>query len=65
MTDKTCQWDKGTVYTGPVACGKPAKAKASGSIMGDDSDEILACGVHARSAPRWYQRVEPLKEENR
>lgn len=60
-TTETCGWDTGTVYTGPVICGKPAKFVA---LDGDFGTRRLVCGVHARSARRFGDTVTPIESKD-
>ncbi len=60
-TTKTCDWDTGTVYTGPRICGKPAKFNA----VDDSFDERrLVCGVHVRSARKLNYVVSPIDKQD-
>ncbi len=56
-----CDQHAGTVYTGPMRCGKPAKFRLSGSPW---SDVKLVCGIHARSIrARHWGTLDPLSAE--
>lgn len=52
VDSQTCQWPMGTAFTGPRACGNPAKAEliATQRIWSLSSgDRIAVCGIHRRS----------------
>lgn len=62
-TKLECGWEKGTVWTGPVTCGKPAKFRVlprKGRTCRATRNGLV-CGIHKRSAEKsWDHATEPL-----
>lgn len=49
---ETCQWEIGTVWTGPKKCGKPAKSTVAEARPYWMKDVNYVCGIHRRKAER-------------